>query len=227
MNDLPLEYTVPKGRVKPWGTGHAIYAVRDYIKGSFAVINADDFYGGEAYEILIDFLKNNESRDCYVSVCYKLKNTLSLNGKVTRGIVNAENGVLTDIKECSVDFEGDNIVARPLDGSKPFYIDDETIAAVNLFGFTANFIRTLPYKFEKFLELNANSLTEEFLLPNIIGEETRNGEATVYVKIATSKWYGMTYKEDEELLKKAINNMCIQGIYPENLWETNNDKEIY
>ncbi len=226
MDDLPLEYTVPKGRVKPWGTGHAIYAARNYIKGSFAVINADDFYGHEAYEVLIDFLKNNESRNCYVSVCYKVKNTLSLNGKVTRGIVKVENGILVDIEECSVDFAGNDVIATPLNGSKPFKVDDDTLTAVNLFGFTGNFIRTLPGKFEKFLEENSNSLTEEFLLPKVIDEELKSGEATVYVKSLLSKWYGMTYKADEEHLKKAILNMCAQGDYPENLWKKLDTNEL-
>lgn len=226
MEDLPLEYTVPKGRVKPWGTGHAIYAARNYIKGPFAVINADDFYGREAYEILIDFLKNNESRNCYVSVCYKVKNTLSSNGKVTRGIVESENGILTNIKESSVDFEGNDIIARPLDGSKSFKVDDDTLTAVNLFGFTANFIRILPDKFEKFLEKNSNSLTEEFLLPSVIDEESKNGKATVYVKLALSKWYGMTYKEDEDYLKKAILSMCAEGKYPEDLWKKEHTDKI-
>ena len=224
MDDLPLEYTVPNGRVKPWGTGHAVYAARNHIKGPFAVINADDFYGSEAYEILIDFLKNNTSRNCYVSVCYKVKNTLSLNGKVTRGIVETENGVLTNIKESEVAFEGNDIIARPLDGSKPIKVDDDTLTAVNLFGFTANFIRTLPNKFEKFLEKHSKSLTEEFLIPSIIDEETKNGEATVYVKTTLSKWYGMTYKEDEEYLKESIKNMCLEGKYPKDLWKEDLDK---
>ena len=226
MDDLPLEYTVPKGRVKPWGTGHAIYAARNFIKGPFAVINADDFYGREAYEILIDFLKNNNSRNCYVSVCYKLMNTLSLNGKVTRGIVESENGILKNIKESSVDFEGDDVIAHPLDGSKPFKVNEDTFSAVNLFGFTANFIRTLPTKFEEFLSEKGSSLTEEFLLPSIIAEETQNGEAIVYVKTTLSKWYGMTYKEDEEYLKAAIKNMYIQGVYPDELWGKLENSEI-
>ena len=221
INDLPNEYKVPEGRIKPWGTGHAIYAARDHIKGPFAVINADDFYGRDAYEILIDFLKNNESRNCYVTVCYKVKNTLSLNGKVTRGIVEAENGILTKIKESSVDLEDNNIIARPLDGSKPIKVDDETLTAVNLFGFTANFIRSLPNKFEKFLEENSKSLTKEFLIPEIVDEESKAGEATIYVKTTSSKWYGMTYKEDEEYLKEAIKNMCIEGKYPKDLWNEN------
>ncbi len=226
MDDLPLEYTVPKGRVKPWGTGHAIYAARNYIKGPFAVINADDFYGREAYEILMDFLKNNESRNCYVSVCYKLVNTLSMNGKVTRGVVTADNGILVDIKESSVDVIKNDIIASPLDGSKPFKVDNETLTSVNLFGFTANFIRTLPLKFEKFLEKHSNSLTDEFLLPKVIDDESKDGEATVYVKTTLSKWYGMTYKDDEDYLKKAILNMCVQGEYPEDLWKKVKNDEI-
>ena len=168
----------------------------------------------------------HESRNCYVSVCYKVKNTLSLNGKVTRGIVKVENGILVDIEECSVDFAGNDVIATPLNGSKPFKVDDDTLTAVNLFGFTGNFIRTLPGKFEKFLEENSNSLTEEFLLPKVIDEELKSGEATVYVKSLLSKWYGMTYKADEEHLKKAILNMCAQGDYPENLWKKLDTNEL-
>lgn len=218
INDIPEGYKLPKERTKPWGTGHAIYAARQSIKGPFAVINADDFYGYESYEILLDFLKNNKTRNYYLSVCYKVKNTLSDYGDVKRGIVEVKNGVLESIKESSVSIEQDTIVARPLDGSHQFKITDDDLAAVNLFGFTPNFMRTIQTEFLEFLDKNINNLDSEFLIPDIINEEIKAGDATVYVKSTPSKWYGMTYKEDQQALEEAIKNAIIEGKYPKDLW---------
>jgi len=216
VSDLPLGF-VFNDRVKPWGTGHAIYAARENIKGPFAVINSDDFYGDEAYEILMDFLKNNEKRNNYLSVCYKVKNTLSLIGEVKRGIIFSKNGILEDIKESVVSLENGTILARPLDGSHPFKITDDDLTSVNLFGFTSNFIRDLEEKFIKFLE-EKGGLESEFFLPDIITEEIKNEEVTVYVRTCPSKWFGMTYKDDMETVKEEIKALISEGKYPKNLW---------
>ena len=222
VEDLPSGFTFNE-RVKPWGTGHAIYAARENIKGPFAVINSDDFYGDEAYEILMDFLKNNEKRNNYLSVCYKVKNTLSLNGEVKRGIVCSKNGILEDIKESAVSLENGTILARPLDGSHFFKITDDDLASVNLFGFTPNFLRNLEEKFIKFLE-ESGGLESEFLLPDIITEEIKNGESIVYVRTCSSKWFGMTYKEDMDNVKEEIRALIGEGKYPKNLWGINENK---
>lgn len=218
LNNIPEGYQAPKQRKKPWGTGHAIYAAKDHIKGPFAVVNADDFYGYEAYEILIDFLKNNETKNCYLSVCYKVKNTISQYGDVKRGIIEAKNGVLENIKESLITIENESLIAKPLDGSHKFKITDEDLTSVNLFGFTTNFLRTIHPKFLEFLEENINNLDSEFLLPNIINEEIKNKEATVYIKESNETWYGMTYKEDKEIVKQAINAYILEGRYPKDLW---------
>lgn len=217
LNDLPEGY-IAKGRTKPWGTGHAIYAAKDHIKGPFAVINADDFYGYEAFEILMDFLKNNQAKNCYLTVCYKVKNTISEYGDVTRGVAKVKNGVLEDIKESVVTFEDGKITATPLDKTKSFKITDDDLTSVNMFGFTTNFIRNIEPHFSKFLDQNINDSNIEFLLPNIVKEEIQNGEATVYVKTSPSKWYGMTYKEDKETLMKVIQTYIADGKYPKDLW---------
>ena len=219
LTDLPEGFQVPTGRVKPWGTGQAIYSAREFIKGSFAVINADDFYGAEAFESLIEFLKNNETRNHYVSVCDKVKNTLSENGTVKRGIVTVKNGLLEDINESSVGYEGESIIARPLDGTHPIKIGDDDLAALNLFGFTSNFMKTIQAKFSEFLMKNGNSLDAEYLLPDVLEEEIKDGNINVYIKVTPSKWYGITYKEDVESVKSVIKTYVLEGKYPQNLWE--------
>ena len=219
LDDVPEGYQVPPERKKPWGTGHALYSAKDLIKGPFAVINSDDFYGRDAYELLIDFMKHNESRNHYVSICYKVKNTLSPNGDVKRGIVKAKAGVLEGIIESTVKLEKGSVIAYPLDGSHPFKINDDDLTAVNLFGFPATFIKVIKTKFSEFLEKNVNDLNSEYLLPNVLEEEIQSNTATVYVKQSVSKCFGMTYKEDMDDVKLAIRNQITEGIYPRDLWE--------
>ena len=220
LNDVPLGFSVPESRRKPWGTGHAIYAAREFIKGPFAVINADDFYGKEAYEILIDFLKNNEVRNHYLTVCYNVMNTLSEYGSVKRGIVEAKNGVLEKITECEVVIDDMNgVIAKPLDGGMSFKINEEAIAAVNLFGFTASFVKTIQTRFEEFLENHGNETELEYLIPDIVQEEVALENVTVYVDVSSDKWYGVTYKEDKETMVSAIDRYVTTGQYPNNLWE--------
>ena len=219
VNDLPEGYTKPEERTKPWGTGHALYAAREFIKGPFAIINADDFYGAEAFELLLDFLKNNETRNHYITVCYNVKNTLSVNGAVKRGIVYTKNGILETIVESSISVENGKMIAKPLDGSSAFKVDDDTLTAVNLFGFTSNFMRTIQSGFAEFLDQNLNSLDAEYLVPDIINDEIKQENISVYVKSTSAKWHGFTYKEDKELVIQAVNNYITEGKYPKNLWE--------
>ena len=219
VKDVPEGYVVPDSRTKPWGTGQAIYAAREFVKGPFAIINADDFYGAEAFEILMDFLKNNETRNHYLTVCYKVKNTLSVNGAVKRGIVYTKNGVLETIVESSIDVENGKMIAKPLDGSSAFKVDDDTLTAVNLFGFTSNFMRTLQNGFALFLDDNIDSPDAEYLVPEVINDEIKKENISVYVRSTTSKWYGFTYKEDKDLVVQAVNNYITEGRYPKNLWE--------
>lgn len=220
INDIPDGFTVPEGRVKPWGTGHAIYAARDLIKGPFAVINADDFYGREAFEKLISFLKNNEVRNHYVTVCYNVMNTLSEYGSVKRGIALVKNGVLEKITECEVITENEEnvVMAKPLSGDVSFKVNEQTISAVNLFGFTAGFMRTVQTRFDEFLAVHGNEMTSEYMVSDIVQDEIASGNATVYVTTCSDKWYGVTYKEDKTTMVEAINRYVATGQYPNNLW---------
>lgn len=220
LNDIPIGFSVPAGRTKPWGTGHAIYAARDLIKGPFTVINADDYYGREAFEKLIDFLKNNEVRNHYLTICYNVMNTLSEYGSVKRGIVEVKNGVLEKITECEVITDNDEnvVMARPLDGGVSFKVNEQTISAVNLFGFTASFIKTIQMRFDEFLQMHGNDVTSEYMVSDIIQDEIVSGNATVYVTICNEKWYGVTYKEDKATMVEAIARYVATGQYPNNLW---------
>ncbi len=219
INDLPEGYEVPKDRTKPWGTAHAIYSARDMIKGPFAVINADDFYGYNAYEILIDFLKNNKDRTHYLAVCYKVVNTLSKNGSVKRGIVTAKNGILEKITESKVEVKNNIMMAYPLDGSRTFKLEEDALATVNLFGFTVNYMKAIEEEFPKFLDENINNLDAEYLVPDIISKQINDKTATVYIKGTTAKWHGVTYKEDKEDLVNAINIYINEEKYPRYLWK--------
>ncbi|MBQ9011447.1 MAG: nucleotidyltransferase [Bacilli bacterium] len=219
INDLPEGYKRPENRIKPWGTGHVIYCARNILKGSFAIINADDFYGYNSYETLLDFLKNNTDRTHYLTIGYKISNTLSENGSVKRGVVRMESGILNQIIESKIVTENRGPVAYPLDGRTPFKITDDDLATVNLFAFTPNFLKAIIDKFPVFLDKNINIEGSEYLIPDVVAEQIKEGSATVYINSTTDKWHGMTYKEDLEQLQNAINNYIAEGKYPEKLWE--------
>lgn len=219
INNLPEGYKSPANRIKPWGTGHAIYCAKDSIKGSFAVINSDDFYGKDAYENLIDFMKNNTDRTHYLAIGYKIINTLSENGSVKRGIVRMENGILKQIIESKIINENRNVIAYPLDGRNSFKITDDDLTTANLFAFTPNFLKAAIDKFPQFLDKYLNVEDAEYLIPDIVSQQIQEGAATVYINISSDKWDGITYLEDLDKLKSSINNYIIEGKYPNNLWD--------
>ena len=218
VTDLPEGYKF-EYRAKPWGTGHAIYAARNSIKGSFAIINADDFYGRHGYEIIIDFMKNNRDRTHYLTIGYKIANTLSNHGSVKRGVIRMENGILKQIIESKIEREEKGVFAYPLDGRPSFKINNDDIAAVNLFAFTPNFLKAIVDKFPTFLDEEGNNPDSEYLVPEILASQIREDSATVYVNSSPDKWLGMTYKEDKEDLAIEINNYIKEGLYPEKLWD--------
>ena len=226
LTNLPEGYSVPEGRVKPYGTGHAILSCIDAIDGPFAVINADDYYGQKAYEMIYNYLANHEDDEKYryAMVGYVLENTLTENGHVARGVcVTDENHFLTDINERT------HIERRP-DGTSAYTEDDgatwTTIPAgstvsMNLWGFSASMLKELKERFPKFLEenLESNPLKCEFFLPSVVNELLDEGKATVEVLKSQDRWYGVTYKEDKEFVVNAIKGLKDSGLYPQHLWE--------
>ncbi len=213
LDDLPSGYVPSKERVKPWGTGAAIYSARNVIKGSFAVINADDFYGVEVFKELFDGVKNNEN----IVLGYKAYNTMSKNGSVKRGMLLGDNK-LKGIKECKMEVCGDMILSSPLDGSDSFKTSFDTLVSMNAFAFTKDVLDIIVNNFSIFLKDNIDNLNSEYLVPDVINHEVSLGNLSFNIRKTNSKWHGVTYKEDKEEVIKAIDNYIKEGIYPNKLF---------
>lgn len=216
---VPEKYSKNE-RTKPWGTAHALLVAKGLIKDNFCVINADDFYGYDAFETIISFLKNaNESSTDYVMVGYPIYNTLSDNGSVSRGETFAdENNNLQQIKErTAITKKGEDIVFENEDGSEAIMSRD-TIVSMNFFGFTPTFLNFLDREFEVFLEENYQQLKAEFFLPSVVDNLIKSQEAKMKVLNTDAKWMGVTYKEDKEVVVNKVKELIQQSIYPPELW---------
>ena len=213
LDDLPNSYTLPLERVKPWGTGAAIYSARNIINGSFALINADDFYGVETFKELFDGVKNNEN----MVLGYKAYNTMSKNGSVKRGMLLGDNK-LKGIKECKMEVCGDMILSSPLDGSDSFKTSFDTLVSMNAFALTKEVLDIIVNNFSIFLKDNIDNLNSEYLVPDVINHEVSLGNLSFNIRKTNSKWHGVTYKEDKEEVIKAIDNYIKEGIYPNKLF---------
>ncbi|MDO5337752.1 MAG: sugar phosphate nucleotidyltransferase [Eubacteriales bacterium] len=221
LDNLPEGYQVPEGRVKPWGTGHAILSCIDEIDGPFAVINADDFYGRHAFQMAYDYLSNNQDGDKYryMMVGYQLKNTLTENGHVARGVcMTDENGYLTKINERTHIERREGGVSYTEDGGQTWNsISEDSIVSMNMWGFSASILKELKARFESFLDENlaVNPLKCEYFLPFVVDELLREGKAQVQVLKSMDKWYGVTYKEDKPMVMAAVRRMKEEGRYPD------------
>ena len=225
LEDLPAGYTVPEGRTKPWGTSHAILAARDVIDAPFAVINADDYYGPEAFREIYNYLSTHEDGEkySYAMVGYLLKNTVTENGSVARGVcVENSDGTLASVTERTKieTYEG-GIHFTEDDGATWTDVSADSIVSMNLWGFTESFVKETQARFSKFLDeaLVKNPLKGEYFLPSVVSQLIEEGKADVRVLRSTDKWYGVTYKEDKPVVVKAIAEKTAAGLYPENLWE--------
>ncbi len=219
-DNLPANAKLPKDRKKPLGTGHAILCCKDVVKDNFGIINADDFYGYDAFKVMGDFLKTNKNPDKYGLVGYKVENTLSENGSVKRGVCEKKNGNLVRMIESSVE-KGANgkIVARPLSGEKPFEVSPEDTVNMNMLCFTPRIFDHLEEKFVEFFDQNnGGTLTCEYLIPDVVSELIREGKAEVEVLPTTAVWQGITYKEDKQKLVDGLEALVTKGEYPDMLW---------
>lgn len=219
-DNLPSNANLPMDRVKPLGTGHAILCCKDVVKDNFAIINADDFYGYDAYKVMSDFLKSNKDKNGYGLVGYMVENTMTENGKVKRGVCEQENGYLTKIIESSIGREDDGrIMASPLNGDESFEVQAKDTVSMNMIGFTPSIFDYLEEKFVKFFDdNNGGSLTCEYLIPDVVSELICENRATVKVLPTTAVWQGITYKEDKEKLVNELERLVNNGEYPSNLW---------
>lgn len=225
LDNLPDGFSVPEGRVKPFGTGHAILSCKDAVDGPFAVINADDYYGVHALKEIYDYLAENEDDEQYryAMVGYRLSNTLTENGYVSRGVCETdENGYLTGITERThIEKTKDGAAFTEDDGKTWTPIDPGCIVSMNMFGFTASMLKEIEERFPVFLEKNLkeNPLKCEYFLPSVVGELIAEKKATVKVLKSEDRWYGITYKEDKQSVVDAVIRMKEEGVYPLHLWE--------
>ncbi len=217
MNDIPEWVNIPEGRIKPWGTAQAIYAARDAITEPFLVINSDDFYGRDAFMTAKKYIEETGSKD-YSTICYEARKTMTENGSVKRGVVESEGDLLKSITESKLELIDGSILASPLDGSKPFKIEDSHLVAVNLFTFDLSIFPFLKERMDIFFKEN-DLETGEFLIPTEIGKAVERGEKEVKVLRTTAKWHGVTYKEDTPKVKEEIKTLVLKGDYPNNLWK--------
>ena len=223
LEDLPEGFEVPEGRTKPWGTGQAVLSCKDIIKEPFVVINADDYYGKEAFVKVHDYLVNVEEGGEKLNMCmagFILGNTLSDNGAVTRGVARIdENNILLDVAETSgIERKGDKVIAVDDDGIEK-EIDPESYASMNMWGLTPEFLGVLETNFQRFLSnLGDKSLKKEFLLPIIIDRLIRDKKAQVKVLETRDKWFGVTYKEDKDSVVASFKELIEQGVYKEKLF---------
>lgn len=224
LEELPAGFAVPEGRAKPWGTCHAVLAAKHLIHGPFAVINADDYYGPEAFQVIYDYLSTHQDGEAYdyCMVSYLLKNTVSENGSVARGVCEANpDGTLAAVTErtCIETYPG-GIHFTENGGDTWQDLAPDTPVSMNLWGFGQSFLEEAEARFAGWLSENLpkNPLKCEYFLPLVVSELLAEGKATVKLLHSTDKWYGVTYREDKPVVVNAIAQKVADGLYPADLW---------
>jgi len=212
LNDLPDEFTCPKGREKPWGTGHAIFSARDVINEPFVAINGDDFYGRESFKVVADYYR--KGANSFSMVAFKLDKTLSSFGGVTRGLCTVNDEKLNTVIETAdlqkTDYGVSSNRDIELDGSEP--------VSMNVWGFTPILFRYLEEKFVEFLSENGTEMKSEYLIPSVVNELIQSGQETVHVLRSGATWFGVTYKEDKPFVEGEIEKLVNKGEYPDKLF---------
>lgn len=226
LDDLPQEIDVPPCRAKPWGTTHAVLSARELIRGPFAVINADDYYGPEAFRVLYDYLTHHTDRpDCfqYAMVGYHLGKTLSPHGSVTRGVCRTNrDGLLENIVEQQgIERDGENGCFSPDGGQNWVELSGDTLVSMNFWGFQRSFLDEAEARFPLLLRraLSRHPEDGEVQLPVTVADMLDRGRAQVRVLSSGEQWFGVTYREDKPYVVAALRDKTEQGLYPENLWE--------
>ena len=219
LDALPDGYSVPDGRVKPWGTGHAVLCAKDLVHENFAIINSDDFYGRDAFKVISEFLKSNKDMNKYAMAGYQVCNTLTENGAVKRGVCEVIDGYLTKLIESSIERKDGKLVATPISGGSEFSVMDDSVVSMNMFAFTPKIFDCLESEFPKFLDGHDDDiLKREFLIPQIVFNEIERGNVSVEVLKTDAVWQGVTYKEDKDKVVRELKALVDKGEYPKGLW---------
>ena len=223
INDIPLGNIIPQGRQKPWGTAHAIYSCRDIIEGPFAVINADDYYGVEAFQLIYDYLlqHDDDTQYRYAMVGYQIEKTLTEHGTVARGVceVNEQHKLINIVERTKIK-KTVHGAAYSEDDYIWYDLPSQTTVSMNLWGFTKSIIKEINNGLQSFLDdgLISNPLKCEYFIPSVVSHLLDQKKATVEVLTTKDQSYGFTYKEDKPVIMKAIKDMKTSGIYPQKLW---------
>jgi UTP-glucose-1-phosphate uridylyltransferase len=221
LDNLPSGFSLPADRVKPWGTGHAVLMAAGQVTTPFAVVNADDFYGARSYKIMADFLSSPQPKDReeYCLVDYRLDNTLSESGYVSRGLcnVNAENYLLDITEHKKISRSGNEIVS--LAESEKIILTGKERVSMNLMGFLPSMFDHLRQQFITFLNVNSKNRESEFFLPSAMNEVIKSGKARVKVLPTPEKWFGVTYREDRDMVMNSLKKLVDAGVYPDSLWK--------
>ncbi len=221
LSDIPDSFNVPEGREKPWGTAHAVLSARNEIHEPFAVINADDFYGRDAFKKAYEFLAQTDDGH-YAMIAYELKNTLTENGTVSRGICDvSDDGLLTSVTErTKIRKAGEEAEYTEDDGNTWSHLPGNAATSMNFWCFAEDFMGRIGTHFERFLkeEVADNPLKAECYLPTVVSALLSEGKCDVQVIKTSDKWHGVTYKEDKPALTEAIREMKRDGLYPQSLW---------
>ena len=216
LDMLPAGYQVPEGRQKPWGTAHAVWCARSNIQEPFAVINADDFYGKDAYAVLADAMSKDQTN--HYMVAYYLKNTLSLHGNVSRGVCQVQsNGFLKDVTEhTKISLQNGNVFYEK--NGEEIQLAPDLPVSMNFWGFQPSYFDWLDELLADFLDKSGQALKSEYFIPTVVNALIKNGHEGVKVLKSSSQWFGITYREDKQTVISNINSLINQGEYPENLW---------
>ena len=217
LDALPEGYSVPEGRVKPWGTAHAVLCAKDYVDGPFAVINADDYYGVEAFKVLYDFLAVERPEREYAMVGFKLRNTVTEFGSVARGVCEERDGKLVGVTErLHIEKRGDD-AAYTEDGETFLPLSGDTVVSMNFWGFSQLYMRELERRFPAFLDraLVENPLKGEYFVPSIVNAQLEEGTAEIAVLKTNDAWHGVTYPQDLPDVVAALRALREAGLYPE------------
>lgn len=235
LEDIPEGYKVPEGREKPWGTCHAVMSARHLVNGPFAVINADDYYGPGAFQSMYDFLEKSAEETAkeeaagtksaqyeFCMIGYELKNTITENGHVSRGVCDVtDGGYLKDIVERTKIMRRDGGIQYTEDGESWITLPEDTVVSMNFWGFSKDMMTEMAAGFPEFLDetLKTNPLKGEYFLPGVVDTLLKEEKARVRVLRSRDKWYGVTYKEDKQTVVDALQAMKDKGLYPDVLWK--------
>ena len=217
LDMIPSDVILPKERVKMLGTGHAILCAKNVIDSNFVIINGDDFYGYDAFKKIKNYFDSSNVENEYITINYPIKNTMSSNGTVKRGVVFTESGYVKDTIESEIRYENGKYIAKPLNGSPEFEIEPDQGVSMNFIGFRLSFLNLLEEEFNKFIH---GEITEknECLIPDIIRNLIKENKIKGVTMNAESMWMGITYREDLPGFKESINKLIADGEYPSNLW---------